>query len=74
MAEKHVSPADCLSRLPEPVLEFTDEAMGDTMRRIELRRSILAIAELDHATETALVTAVAAQAKKHKEGRARRRG
>ncbi len=74
MLGKHMSPTDCLSQLPEPELEFTDEAMGDTMRRIELRRSILSIAELDHATETALVTAVVAKAKKHKEGRARRRG
>ena len=72
MPRKHLTPADCLSQLPEPDLEFTDESMGDTMRRIELRRSILSIAELDHAAETALVNAVAA--KKRKEGRARRRG
>ncbi|MEU7481151.1 hypothetical protein AB0A63_34595 [Lentzea sp. NPDC042327] len=71
MARKHISPADCLDELPEPELEFTDEAMGDSMRRIELRRSILAIAELDHPAETALVTAVA---KNRKEGKAKRRG
>jgi hypothetical protein len=72
MARKHMTQADCLDQLPEPELEFTDDAAGDTMRRIELRRSIMSIAELDHATETALVKAVVA--KKRKEGRARRRG
>ncbi|MGW6929855.1 hypothetical protein ACWGE0_07270 [Lentzea sp. NPDC054927] len=72
MVRKQVSPADLLGELPEPELEFSDDAAGDTMRRIELRRSILAIAELDHATETALVTAVVS--KRRKEGRAGRRG
>ncbi|GAB2845687.1 hypothetical protein GCM10027200_52320 [Lentzea nigeriaca] len=72
MLRKHLSPADCLGQLPEPELEFTDEATGDTMRRIELRRSILAIAELDHAAQTALVNAVVA--KQRKEGRAQHRG
>lgn len=66
-----MTPTECLSGLPDPELEFTDDAMGDTMRRIELRRSILAIAGLDHAAETALVNAVT---KRRKEGRARRRG
>ena len=71
MARKRMSPAECLGELPEPELEFTDEAMGDSMRRIELRRAILAIADLDHAAQTALVAAVA---KKRQEGRAQRRG
>jgi hypothetical protein len=70
--EKQMSATEALNELPEPKLEFADDAMGDTMRRIELRRSILAIAKLDHATETALVNAVATN--KGKEGRARRRG
>ena len=68
-----MSPADFLSQLPEPELDFTDEAMGDTMRRIELRRAILSIAELDHSTETALVTAVVTR-KNRTHGRGRRRG
>lgn len=72
MAGKHMSPAECLGQLPEPELEFTDEAMGDTMRRIELRRTIQSIADLDHATETALVTAVVTN--KRGKGRGRRRG
>jgi len=67
-----LTPADCLSELPDPELEFTDEAMGDTMRRIELRRSILSIAELDHATETALVSAVVSKNRRRREGRAPR--
>ena len=72
MARTHMTPAECLSQLPEPELEFTDDAMGDTMRRIELRRSIMSIAELDHAAETALVNAVAT--KKRKKGRPARHG
>ena len=67
-----MSAADALNELPEPELAYSDDAMGDTMRRIELRRTILAIAGLDHATETALVNAVATN--KRKESRSRRRG
>ena len=72
MARRTLTPAECLRLLPAPELEFTDEAMGDTMRQIELRRSILSIADVDHAAETKLVNAVVAR--KRKEGRARRRG
>jgi hypothetical protein len=72
MARKQLSPAGCLNELPEPELEFTDEAVGDTMRRVELRRSILSIAGLDHAAETALVKAVVAR--KRKEGKSRGHG
>jgi hypothetical protein len=67
-----MSAADALSELPEPELEFADDAMGDTMRRVELRRTIMAIAGLDHATEAALVSAVTTS--KRKEGKGRRRG
>jgi len=57
-----LTPADCLRRLPEPTLEITGSAQGDDLRRIELRRSTLAIAELDHISETALVRAVVTNA------------
>ena len=49
-----LTPADCLAWLPEPELEITTSAQDD-VRHADLRHSILAIAELDHATETALV-------------------
>ncbi|RJQ75386.1 hypothetical protein D5S17_21080 [Pseudonocardiaceae bacterium YIM PH 21723] len=67
-----MSMADALGELPEPELTLPEDAMGDVLRRIELRRSILAIAELDHAAETALVNAVVTD--KNKKGEARRRG
>jgi hypothetical protein len=69
---KAMSAVDALDQLPEPVLEIADDAIGDTLRRIELRRSILAIAGLDHAAETALVNAVAKN--RRTQGKGRRHG
>lgn len=53
-------PAECLDLLPAPVLEITGEAHDEDLRRIELRRAVLAIAELDHVGESTLVRSVAA--------------
>jgi hypothetical protein len=49
-------PAAMLRNLPEPALDIDEEA-GDDLRRIELRRSILDIAEVTHAAEADLVRA-----------------
>ena len=43
-----ITPSECLGQLPELSLDTTDEDADDGLRRAELRRSILAIAELNH--------------------------
>jgi len=47
-------PAAMLRLLPVPTLEVDDEA-GDDLRRIELRRAILDIAEVSHKQEAEAV-------------------
>ena len=56
MTAKPPDPAALLRRLPVPELD-ADHAEDDDLRRIELRRVILEIAEIDHAAEIAEVTA-----------------
>ncbi|MEN3362405.1 MAG: hypothetical protein V7637_6387 [Mycobacteriales bacterium] len=61
------TPADLLRSLPEPTVALpgdtsTQEVLADDLRRAELRRSVLTIAELNHSTEIALVRAAAAKA------------
>jgi len=51
-------PATMLRRLPPPALDI-DEDAGDDLRRIELRKSILDIAEVGHGPEAAVARAVA---------------
>lgn len=51
-------PVTMLSRLPAPELDI-DEDAGDDLRRIELRRAILEIAEVGHAQELAAAEAAA---------------
>lgn len=54
MTSRRLTPADCLASLPEPELDLPP-GLDDDVRAIDLRHTALAIAELDHATETALV-------------------
>jgi hypothetical protein len=59
-SKKHgicISPPECLAWLSEPSLNFSDKDKEDDLRRAELRHSVLAIAGLDHVTETAMVRA-----------------
>ncbi|GAA3275136.1 hypothetical protein Dvina_03275 [Dactylosporangium vinaceum] len=57
-----LTPAACLARLPEPVLEIDeDDNPLDDLRAVELRRSVLAIAGLDHVSEMRLVDEFAAR-------------
>lgn len=51
-------PADCIARLPEIPLPEVVENQESSLRRVELRLSILAIADLNHVSETALVQGV----------------
>jgi hypothetical protein len=51
-------PVAMLDRLPVPELDI-DEVAGDDLRRIELRRAILEIAEVGHAQELAAVETAA---------------
>jgi hypothetical protein len=56
-----LTPAACLERLPEATLDIDeDDNPLDDPNSIELRRSILVIAELDHVSEMALVDQVVA--------------
>ena len=57
MTAKPPDPAALLRRLPEPELDV-DQAEDDDLRRIELRRVVLEVAEIDHAAEIAEVTDV----------------
>ena len=53
-----ITPEQCIAELPEIPLETADKESDDGLRRAELRQSLLAIAELNHVSETALVQAV----------------
>ena len=53
-------PETMLGRLPAPELDIDEDAGGD-LRRIELRRAILEIAELGHAQELEAVEVAAAR-------------
>ena len=53
-----ITPSECLGRLPEIPLNFTSKEGDDGLRRAELRQSVLAITELNHVSETAMVRAV----------------
>ena len=56
-----LTPAACLKRLVEPALDIDeDDNPLDNVRQVELRRSVLTIAELDHVSEITLVRAVLA--------------
>ncbi len=60
-SKKHdfpIKPAECLAWLSEPPLNFSEKDQDDDLRRAELRNSVLAIAGLNHVTETAMVRAV----------------
>lgn len=64
------TPADLLRCLPEPTVSMpggahAQEVLADDLRRAELRRSVLTIAELTHASQTALVRAAATAALGH---------
>ncbi len=54
-----LSPSDCVWSLPEPRLDSSETGPADDLRRIELRRSALAIADLNPVAESLLVRAVA---------------
>lgn len=56
-AARPLTPAQCLDLLPEPELGDVDVAHGGDLFRVDLRRALRAIAELDHVTESALVRA-----------------
>jgi hypothetical protein len=57
-----------LDKLPEPALDLDDAAAAEDVRRYELRRSILTIAELDHGTEIGIVRAAASKLGRAGEG------
>jgi hypothetical protein len=57
------SRAMLLSRLPRPELDLEDSD-DDDVRRIELRRAALEIAEIDHPAEITLTLAAAARYRK----------
>jgi hypothetical protein len=65
-----LTPAACIDQLPEPGLEIDedDNPLND-LQSIELRRSVLTIAELDHASEMALVEEIVAARRKREAGR-----
>ena len=51
-----LTPAACLARLPELILEIDeDDNLLDDLRAVELHRSVLSIAGLDHVSEMRLV-------------------
>jgi hypothetical protein len=50
-----ISLADCIAQLPEIPLEEVEKDQDGQLRRVELRHSILAIADLNHVTETKIV-------------------
>jgi hypothetical protein len=58
MTDRLPDRATLLARLRRPELD-RDEADDDDVRRIELRRAMLEIAEVDQAAELALAQAVA---------------
>lgn len=49
-----ITPDECLAMLPEIPLEVSERAEDD-FRQVDLRSSLLAIAELDQVSETSLV-------------------
>jgi hypothetical protein len=55
-----LTPAECLRRLPEPTLDIDGDNPLDDPQRINLRRSILPIAKLNHVSEITLVQSVVA--------------
>jgi hypothetical protein len=57
-APRNLTPAACLDLLPEPTLGDVDATHNSDLFRVDLRRAVRAIAELDHVSETALVRAV----------------
>ncbi|MCI0487098.1 MAG: hypothetical protein L0229_10915 [Blastocatellia bacterium] len=63
MAKSHdfefaITPDQCVAALPEIAFDPGDEESDDGLRRAELQQSQLAIAELNHVSETALVQSV----------------
>ncbi|MET1073045.1 MAG: hypothetical protein ABWY11_10410 [Umezawaea sp.] len=50
-------PAECLDELPSLELDVSADG-GDELSRVELRRAVLSIAEVDHIAEVDLVSAV----------------
>lgn len=53
-----ITPAECLAWLSEPLLDFSEKDQENDLRPVELCHSVLAIAGLNHVTETAMVRAV----------------
>jgi hypothetical protein len=60
--------AALVDKLPEPALDLDDDAATADVRRYELRRSILVIAELDHGSEIRTVRAAASKLGRAEEG------
>ncbi|CRK59400.1 hypothetical protein [Alloactinosynnema sp. L-07] len=57
-APRDLTPADCLAKLSMPDIDTSGAAHNSDLFRVELRRAVLAIAELDHIRETAIVREV----------------
>lgn len=53
-----LTPEALLRRLPEPELEPDESDPTEDLRRVELRRSVFSIGQLDHVSEITLVNAV----------------
>ena len=63
MAKSHeselaITPDQCVATLPEIAFDSGGKESDDGLRRAELHQSLLAIAELNHVSETALVQSV----------------
>ena len=56
--ESMITPEQCFADLPEIKLDISRKDADDGLRRAELRRSLLAIAEINHVRETEIVQAV----------------
>lgn len=59
---QELTPEQCLDQLPALELDIEAEETGELFRRVDLRQSVLKIAELDHESEILLVKATAANA------------
>ena len=63
MAKSHesefaITPDQCVAALPDIAFDPGSEENDDGLRRAELQQSLLAIADLNHVNETALVKSV----------------
>jgi hypothetical protein len=53
--EAAITPEECISRLPELPLDTSEREADDALRRAELRQAVLAVAGLDHVSESKAV-------------------